>query len=78
MTAAEATQKTMWNNIPYDIRRGIERSIENGRHYYIGVPKKEMETYYGRYTLEYILEKLGYSLEICGPDSDQYYEIRWD
>lgn len=69
MTATEAYNKTMWNNIPGDIQDEIIRQVECGSSYAI-----VSETYMHELAM-YSLQQLGYG--VYHDRKENRYKIIW-
>lgn len=69
MTAKEAYNKTMWNNIPGDVQDEIMRQVECGSAYAI-----VSENYMHELTI-YSLQQLGYG--IYHDRKENKYKIIW-
>lgn len=85
MNAVHAYETTLWNSIPYDIRRSISDSsayggFETSYYFLIGTPMWD-----DRENIRNILTKLGYETELKSQASDgkgriiEYkLDIYWD
>ena len=75
MTAVEAREKTLWNNLPKDIKKKIENCISMGTLCCLTILAEDLNESIGGRTVKNILQELGYG--VITTKDEEYCKILW-